>query len=410
MTESVNNAELNLSAGRRPKKDRAMTILLLYLAFEYLRIQDSILPFLAPLKIPMFLTLALLWIAIKRRKLLGFNVLVVSAGLFVLEMLAWVPFATNNFFAFQAVKAMVMIYATVLAILVIVQNRQQLYLLFKAWVVIIFFVALWVITHGGTGPGGFVADENDVCLVVVTALPFAWYLYQIEVKSKKWKLFFLGACFILLLAVVISSSRGGLVGLVAACAVMIWLSKRRWRNITIILCSGVFMGSLLLQVLPEKYVADMGTISNKDDDTRNLRFLHWTTGWEMFKKNLFFGVGPGNYPWESHRYFHLSPFYIEGKRNRAGRQSHSLYFTLIPEMGLVGVILYFTLMIKITLKLLRHKAKVEYPDEVLFCALLASLAGGLAAGAFVSVLFYPIIWHLFAFSMVSMAIVGNVDE
>jgi O-antigen ligase len=149
----------------------------------------------------------------------------------------------------------------------------------------------------------------------------------------------------------------------------------------------------------------MQTIDDKDDGTANLRLLHWTTGIEVFKNNPIFGVGPNNYPWTSFEYFHLSPYFVEGARNRSGRQAHSLYFTLIPELGLLGILLFTTMMIlfyKNTIKI-RNRFRNDSQASDYFgmaSALIVGMSGFLASSAFISSLYYPIIWHLLAMAVV----------
>ncbi len=409
MTETLVGSKVEILPNGKPKKDRAMAVLLLYLAFEYLRIQDAILPFLAPLKIPMFLTLALLVIVLKRKKFLPLNVLVISMSVFVIEMLCWIPFATNNYFAFQTAKSMTMLFVTVLGLIVIVDTKEKALVLCRFWVVIVLLLSIWVITHGGSGPGGFVRDENDACLVVASAIPFAWYLYFHDSTSKKLSILYGGSFVVFLAGVVFTSSRGGLLGLAAAVGCIVWLSKRRWRNILLLLVLSLAAGSVMLSVLPDEYVKDMKTISNKDDGTRNLRLLHWTTAWEVFKANPVFGVGPNNYPWVSHHYFHLSPYYNWDKRNRAGRQSHSLYFTLIPEMGALGIGLFLLITYKILKRLYARRyindglLKYQYP------MLFSSIVSVLISGAFITVLYYPVLWHMFAFAVIFLRLEAVED-
>ena len=56
----------------------------------------------------------------------------------------------------------------------------------------------------------------------------------------------------------------------------------------------------------------------------------------MWKANPVFGVGQGNYNWNVHFYEDLN---VTGQSS-GGRAAHSLYFTLLPELGLLGVTLY----------------------------------------------------------------------
>jgi hypothetical protein len=94
--------------------------------------------------------------------------------------------------------------------------------------------------------------------------------------------------------------------------------------------------------------------------------------------------------------------------------AHSLYFTLLPELGLVGTILFFSMIISSWLvrrriaKRCRDALKsdslsAEQRDRVqtllqLSAAMDASLLTFLVTGAFIAVLYYPHIWLLIAFT------------
>jgi O-antigen ligase len=240
--------------------------------------------------------------------------------------------------------------------------------------------------------------------MMVTAVPFALY-FSIKDKNKKIRMLSILSIPIFLTAIVMTSSRGGFVGFVVVCALVVFLSRRRWRNTFIAIAFALTAGSLVLTFLPDGYVQDMQTITDKDEGTANLRLMHWTTGIEVFKDNPIFGVGPNNYPWTSFKYFHLSPYFKEGARNRSGRQAHSLYFTLIPELGLLGILLFTTMMIlfyKNTIKI-RNRFRNDSQASDYFgmaSALIVGMSGFLASSAFISSLYYPIIWHLLAMAVV----------
>ena len=389
----------NVSASK--KRDITLNILVAYLVFEYLRIQDSIFPFLSPLKIPSLLVLVLFIIVLKRMKGVKFDLIIILSLLFLFEMAIWVPFANNNHFAFHTTKNMAMTIISLLAIIIIVDSKEKLLYILKSMVIIFFMLSLWAISHGGKGPGGFVADENDVCLVLVTALPFAWYLAQLTENSKKETLFYQFICVVLIIGVISTSSRGGSLGLIAALATIVWLSRKRWRNIFSIILVSIVMGSALISMLPDAYVKDMRSINATDDDTRDLRYLHWTTAWEMFKDNPVLGVGPLNYPWRSNEYFHLSSYYDPNARNRSGRQTHSLYLTLLPELGFLGTAFYFSIVYSVlkfkVIGVARRGGEREI--SILYKKMIyASLAGFFVSSLFISVLYYPIFWHIAAFS------------
>ena len=85
-----------------------------------------------------------------------------------------------------------------------------------------------------------------------------------------------------------------------------------------------------------------------------------------------------------------------------------MYFTLMPELGLVGIVL-FGWMLLLTVKNLRYVQRSAasgktpgdgpLPFASLAMSLEASLVGYLASGAFLSVLYYPNFWLLMGFTL-----------
>ena len=64
----------------------------------------------------------------------------------------------------------------------------------------------------------------------------------------------------------------------------------------------------------------------------------------LFFDNPVMGVGQGNYPW------HVGEIEEEmgvqwQTRSLSGRAAHSLYFTLLPELGLIGTLIYFLIVV-----------------------------------------------------------------
>ena len=83
-----------------------------------------------------------------------------------------------------------------------------------------------------------------------------------------------------------------------------------------------------------------------------------------------------------------------------GRAAHSLWFTLMPELGIIGIIIYFRLLLYNLKDIFVVKNKETENDEklkylhALSLALIASLAGFFASATFISVLYYPHYWYL----------------
>lgn len=388
-------------------------VLLAFYVFEYLRPQESYASFIAPLSLPALLNIVLIFVVLKSPKTNLKNPIVKFVLLFYAQIFLFVPFATNNYAAYQVALTLGLTLVSVAATIIVVDSRDKLRIFVNVWIIANTLSGIWIILHGGKGPGGFLIDENDACAMMNTALPFSLY-FGIKDKDKKVRLLSTVSIPIFLTAIVMTNSRGGFLGFVAICALVLFLSRRRWRNIFLAMTFAFIAGNIVLAILPEGYVREMQSIENTEDGTANLRLLHWTTGIEVFKDNPIFGVGPNNYPWTSFEYFHLSPYFVEGARNRSGRQAHSLYFTLIPELGILGIFVFLSFITIFYKNMFRVRKKFKddskSPDFLgLANALIVGMSGFLISGVFISVLYYPIMWHLLAMGVVLINIALRAD-
>ena len=90
-----------------------------------------------------------------------------------------------------------------------------------------------------------------------------------------------------------------------------------------------------------------------------------------------------------------------GGRGMWGRAAHSLWFTLLSELGIPGVILY-ALLLRANWRSLSRLIHLpaDEPQQrfayLLAIAFVAGLAGFFASGTFLSVLYYPHYWVLTA--------------
>ena len=128
----------------------------------------------------------------------------------------------------------------------------------------------------------------------------------------------------------------------------------------------------------------------------------------MFYDNPILGVGAGNWPWRVTEYeLKLPPSEARTRRLLGGRVAHSLYFTLIPELGLIGIFVYAAIVILLFRRLFAlARSPARSPSDsaplsanfaLLAKAMIVSLLAFFSSGAFVSVLYYPHLWYLTGF-------------
>jgi probable O-glycosylation ligase (exosortase A-associated) len=301
--------------------------------------------------------------------------------------------------------------------------------LIKYWIIIFIFLAIYGYFNAnlhlpkyrryGIGVGGFIGDANDYCMALNTILPFAVFGI-FTAKKQLQKIYFIFLVCLFLFIIIITESRGGFVGMVSVGAYC-WLRS----NKKIVL--GILLGILVvfaLAVAPGNYWDEIRSIKTENTEanphgTGAQRIYSWKLGWQMFLKNPIIGVGQGNYQWNVGEAEDQAG--VQWKtRSIRGRVAHSLYFTLLPELGIVGSTLYL-LMIFFSFKDLKNikdiskKHKETASDEhfkkvyYLALALEASLIGFFVSSLFISTLYYPNFWLLCAFIVALKKIVVNSE-
>ena len=333
--------------------------------------------------------------------------------LLILLMIGQLPFVRNYGFAKGTVEA-TLIYGitTYLFTVQFIDTYASVNLYIRLYTVFAVFLALLGLS-GGRVDIPLLGDENDFCLYVNCLIPFAFFLSQ-EVKELRKKLFYYGLIAVFIGANVASFSRGGFVGLVAVGGYLFFQTKKKLIYSILIAIATI----AVISFAPPQYLAEIGTIDTQSHqrDTGAHRIDNWKAGWRMFQDNKLFGVGVYNYgPWLSE--------YWEGKGNREnmwGRVAHSLYFTLLPEMGIVGTFFFIGMLWgnfkdhRFICRLEKNKdslidgsdfttaekEKISSGIRTLYLfsnAYSGALVAYLATGVFISVLWYEYFWRFTAF-------------
>ncbi len=366
-------------------------IAVLYLVVDFARPQD-VLPFLGFLR-PGAVTIMLLTgcVVFSGKIYLSWSRQTRLIWAFILLLFIHVPFAKNNYYALMTGWGMLKFMPFILSVIILVDSAGRLRRLFVINVLIMGYISFYGITHGGKGSGGWFHDENEIALYVNMMLPFVVHLYYHE-RVKIKKLLYIGV-FVLGIATIITSfSRGGLVGLIAMVAVA-WLISRHKVRMFVVICLAAFA---FFAYTSQEYRAEMSTITDTKSGTIHGRMLTWEAATDMFL-DYPFGVGGNNFPVRFEEY---QP--EEFRRGMWGRTAHSLWFTLLPELGIPGIIIYFMLL-SVNLKELLVLVRLRYENDpalsylhTLSLAFLASAAGFFASASGLSVLYYPHFWYLTA--------------
>lgn len=317
--------------------------------------------------------------------------------LFVTLLVVHIPFARNNFYAYNSAKGVLLYMPFLISVLMHVDSFKRLRTLFTVWILLMGWLSVSGIAGKGKGGGNFLADENDFSLLMNMMLPFGLFLLMYE-RSCRRKMLYLAASVLAVLSIVVSFSRGGFVGLVAVLFV-VWLFSSR--KILTLALTGV-LALVLFFGAGSAYWEEMSTITDQGETTAKERLLSWEAAWDMFLDNPQ-GVGGSNFP------VRFAEYQDDGfTRGMWGRAAHSLWFTLISELGIPGILIYTALLLFNVrdLSWLRRLRERSGDDDVRYASYLslafsASLVGFFVSGTFLSVLYYPHYFYLTAMIVVT---------
>lgn len=195
-------------------------------------------------------------------------------------------------------------------------------------------------------PGGLFADRNDFCILLSMSMVGCWYMATL---ARNWAVRGAWLAFMpfLLHAILLTESRGGLMGAAGGLAVCAWRSRHRW---LFTVGGAVGMAGALLFFTSASLLERYGTIKNYEEDASALgRLNSWNVGWRMMWGNPLFGAGLENYVELFYDYSDWRPTWRTGSDghehlvmdteyeiNRA-RQAHNMWIQRGGETGVLGL-------------------------------------------------------------------------
>lgn len=241
----------------------------------------------------------------------------------------------------------------------------------------------------------FMGDPNDFSMSLCILLPL---VMELAISSKRWymRLAWWGGVFVVGLMIIASSSRGAALGL-GAVLVYLWLISPR-KLLTLI---GVtLLATILLSYASDLFFERMATLGNYQEEGSAMgRITAWKAGTQMMLDHPLTGVGAGNFATAFGA--HYIPKDVVGPY--PWLTAHSIYFLIIGELGLPGIVTLLVLILgnllantrlRRTLQLVGGKSpsEGERDDARMLYMLNAGLIGFAIAGAFLSAAYYP---HIF---------------
>lgn len=233
---------------------------------------------------------------------------------------------------------------------------------------------------------GLFENPNDMALHLVTMIPLAVGLLFVA-RSLPRKVLYGICAFLMVAAMVVTFSRGGFLGLVAASFVLVWKLGRRNRFVLVSLF--LVAGAIFFMIVPSEFVTRVLSIFGGDDggSAMSRQNLLWRSIVVTFTRPLF-GVGMHN--------FHGVSIHEQ--------VSHNAYTQVSAEMGIPALIIY-VLFIWFALKRMRRIESDTYDSRertriyYLAVGLQASLIAYMVTSFFASVAYLWYIYYLAGYAL-----------
>ncbi|SYZ73059.1 membrane hypothetical protein [Candidatus Zixiibacteriota bacterium] len=231
-----------------------------------------------------------------------------------------------------------------LLIILTIDTRKKLEIFIWAFLLInakLTFDINWGFYHGqavynqglerATGGNSAMDNFNGIAITMNTMIPFAYYLF-FYYREYWQKILMLGCLILFSWTLIITGSRGGLLGFLGILGI-IWLQSKR--KLALGLFFIVFMAAGWT-MLGASSKARYETIFDKNlDESSENRVLAWEDGLEMAIIRPVTGVGAGAFAW--------------ARVERFGRylNPHNMYIQVLAELGFIGAFIYFMFVIDI---------------------------------------------------------------
>jgi putative inorganic carbon (HCO3(-)) transporter len=235
--------------------------------------------------------------------------------------------------------------------------------------------------------GGMLGNMNDLALHLVTMVPLIICL-GIATKSYLMRAVYFSMTILFIVTIMITYSRGGFLGLILACGILVWKIGKKQRAKAII--AGAVIGVLFILLAPGNYGARLLTIFSPSSDTTGSSDQRW----ESLVLSVIVtlrnpqGIGIGCFP-------------IVGIRNL---ETHNAYTQVSAEIGWLGLAAYLIFMISPLKKLAAIERTLYDNGDTAWHYYLAIGLQASIAGFMVSSFFGPVAYSWFVYYLIAYAV------
>ncbi len=187
-------------------------------------------------------------------------------------------------------------------------------------------------------------DNNHLAMVLLMVIPLLYYLHiYSKVFWVRWA--FLGTILLMVLAVVSTNSRGGLIGMAAVAIWLVYKSRHRLLGSALVAIAAV----VVINLAPSDWSERMNTIQSAEEDSSFMgRVMAWRVSTAIAQEHPVFGGGfraIQSYPvWAK---FREAPSFLGFSDLRININyapaAHSIWFEVLGDQGFLGLFIFMGL-------------------------------------------------------------------
>ena len=346
------------------------------------------------------ITLLIAIVISPEKKRLPGNSLVWVWGLFLLWNVVCTVLAIYPENAMEQLETVLKIQLITLVTLLLMNNFERINQL--VWV-ICFSIGFYSVKGGAFtlltggafhvyGPDGtYIRENNTLAVAVLMIIPMMIYIYRFPPHELVRKA--MPVCiFLSLISVVGSQSRGALVAIFAVGAFFWWQSKAK----AVTAIAFIVLGFFGYMFMPQSWHDRMASISDYEEDSSAMERLYaWEYSFHMANDRL---TGGGFNNWSRENYAKYMPI---AKQPFVAR---SIYFGVLGESGWPGLVLFLLVLFLVWRQLNQvialtrddpERANFTFLARMLKISIIAFMAGG----AFLSLAYFDLAWHIMAIAV-----------
>ena len=251
--------------------------------------------------------------------------------------LSYWPGGSLDFLAQVHIKTLIFFFL----IITVVKNISEIHKVVWAITCSVFALSLTVLISGGEGrlSASSSYDPNDLAFVLVTFMPIVYYF--MKHKSGVPKLVLQTTLVIMLIAMLATESRGGIIGLVAISAIIF---KKQGKNFKQAIFPLIVIVVIVITFASGRFWERMSTMLNPEEDYNisagGGRMEIWKSGLKMMIRRPVTGVGINAFEiaeGESH---------LDVETGNSGKWSspHNSFIQIGAELGLIGLFFFIKLL------------------------------------------------------------------